>query len=139
MKIGLSFSRCLRDIVDGKVDIDDVMVIIARTDFDPRVDVEWKDIWEGYSGVGSFATALEWVDYGSEYEDIFRKIAIDLYETGKLHQPRQYGARPIRYSHYWLETIVCDQEHENNPALKTLWDQYQMMAGLVKPITNDFF
>jgi hypothetical protein len=44
MKIGLSFSRCLRDIVDGKVDIDDVMVIIARTDFDPRVDVEWKDI-----------------------------------------------------------------------------------------------
>jgi hypothetical protein len=40
-----------------------------------------------------------------------------------------------------LETIVCDQEHENNPALKTLWDQYQMMAGLVKvkPITNDFF
>ena len=32
MKIGLSYSRCIRDIVEGKVDINDVLVIISRTD-----------------------------------------------------------------------------------------------------------
>ena len=40
MKIGLSYSRCVRDIVEGKVDIADVLVIIARTDFDPRDDAQ---------------------------------------------------------------------------------------------------
>jgi hypothetical protein len=40
MKTGLSYSRCVRDIVDGKVDIDDVLVLISRTDFDPRDDAQ---------------------------------------------------------------------------------------------------
>jgi len=31
MKIGFSFGRCVRDIVKGIVDIDDVMCVIART------------------------------------------------------------------------------------------------------------
>ena len=39
MKIGLSYSRCVRDIVDGVVDIDDVLIIIARTNFDPHYDL----------------------------------------------------------------------------------------------------
>jgi hypothetical protein len=40
MKIGLSYSRCVKDIVDGVVDIADVLVIIARTDFDPHDDAQ---------------------------------------------------------------------------------------------------
>ena len=47
MKIGLSYSRCVRDIVDGTVDIDDVLVLITRTDFDPRDDTQWQGIWKG--------------------------------------------------------------------------------------------
>ena len=42
MKIGLSYSRCVRDIVDGTVDIEDVLLIIARTDFDPHDDDQWN-------------------------------------------------------------------------------------------------
>ena len=44
MKIGLSYSRCVRDIVDRVVDIADVLVIIARTDFDPHDDAQWSSI-----------------------------------------------------------------------------------------------
>ena len=50
MKIGLSYSRCIRDIVDGKVDIDDVLVLITRTDFDPRDADQRQGIWLGYGG-----------------------------------------------------------------------------------------
>jgi hypothetical protein len=50
MKIGLSYSRCVRDIVDGVVDIDDVLVLITRTDFDPRDADQWQGIWVGYGG-----------------------------------------------------------------------------------------
>ena len=31
MKVGLSFSRCLRDIIEGKVEYDNVLVIVSRT------------------------------------------------------------------------------------------------------------
>ena len=41
MKVGLSLSRCMRDIVEARVVYDDVLVIIARTDFDPHDDAHW--------------------------------------------------------------------------------------------------
>jgi len=57
MKIGLSYSRCVKDIVDGKVMIDDVLVIITRTDFDPNNNDQWQAIWQGYAG-GSDANLM---------------------------------------------------------------------------------
>jgi len=49
MKIGLSFSRCMRDIFTGKVNEQEVLVIIARTDFNPHNDNHWNNIWECYT------------------------------------------------------------------------------------------
>ena len=48
MKVGLSFSRCIRDIVEARVEFDDVLVIVSRTDFDPHNDRHWEGIWNGY-------------------------------------------------------------------------------------------
>jgi hypothetical protein len=133
MKIGLSYSRCVRDIVDGTVDIRDVLVIIARTDFDPRNDEQWKGIWTGYGGgqtLGDPWSNPEWNNYGPEREAEFRSISIDLLESGQLHQPRQFGARPARRSEIWLEAVLPSSELESNPAAKSAWDQFQTIAGL---------
>ena len=138
MKIGLSYSRCVRDIVEGQVDIGDVLVIVARTDFDPHNDEQWQGIWQGYAGgsnrgsmIRMFAGANpEWANYGDEDEDRFRSVSIDLYDSGKLHQPRQFGAHPRRLPYYWLETIVSDEELESSPAVKDAWEQFQMISGL---------
>ena len=135
MKIGLSFSRCLRDIVEGTVDIDDVLVVIARTNFDPHNDEQWLDIWTGYGGgteeipMGSFNdTNSEWA--GFHDEDQFRSVSIELWERGKLHQPRKFGARIARRDEYWLETCLPNSELERNPAAKKAWEQFQVVAGL---------
>lgn len=133
MKIGLSYSRCVRDIVDGKVDIRDVLVLITRTDFDPHDDEQWKGIWEGYGGGQTFGSPYsnpEWMDYTSEDEIKFRDVSIELWDTGKLHQPRKFGARPQRRSEIWLETVLPDSELETRPAVKEAWDNFQVMAGL---------
>lgn len=133
MKIGLSFSRCVREIVDGKVNIDDVLIIIARTDFDPRIDDQWKNIWAGYGGGksrGSVWSMPEWGGYAPEDEDRFRSVAIELWEEGKLHQPRKFGAHPPRRPEIWLETVLPSSELENNPAAKKAWDNFQTVAGL---------
>jgi hypothetical protein len=133
MKIGLSYSRCVRDIVDGLVDIEDVLVIIARTDFDPRVDEQWQNIWNGYgggriAGSGSIWSNPEWTGYHNE--DQFRDVSIELWESGKLHQPRQFGAHPTRRPEIWLETVLPDSELATRPAVKDAWDKFQTIAGL---------
>lgn len=129
MKIGLSYSRCVRDIVDGVVDINDVLVVISRTDFDPNVDEQWQSIWKGYHGYNPFSNP-EWANYPDEDEDRFRSVSIELWETGKLHQPRKFGAHPSRRPEIWLETVLPSSELETNPAAKKAWDQFQTIAGL---------
>jgi hypothetical protein len=125
MRVGLSFSRCVLDIVEGRVDIADVLVVVARTDFNPTVDNQWKSIWNGYRSLNP-----EWGGYEDEDEDRFRSVAVELWETGKLHQPRKFGAFPQRRPEFWLETVLVSEEIESNPAVKAAWNNFQVVAGL---------
>jgi hypothetical protein len=129
MKIGLSYSRCIRDIVDGAVDPEDVLVVISRTDFDPTVDTEWDNIWRGYTG-GRGMSAREWSEYGEDRREDFRNATLDLWHAGKLHQPRKFGAHPGRRGQYWLEAVLPPSELERNPAARDAWDRFQVIAGL---------
>ena len=129
MKIGLSYSRCVRDIVDGHVDIADVLVVIARTDFDPHDDKQWQGIWQGYHNSFGMSNP-EWRNYPPEDEDRFRSVSIELWEWGKLHQPRKFGINPRRLPYYWLETALPSEELDRSPAAKAAWEQFQTVAGL---------
>lgn len=146
MKIGLSYSRCVLDIVEGRVDIDDVLIVIARTDFDPNDDVQWAGIWMGYGGgqteinelrLAFAGTNPEWVGYGPEDEDRFRSVSIELWERGKFHQPRKFGAHPARRPEIWLEAVLPSFELERNPAAKAAWDKFQTVAGLTNVELDD--
>ena len=129
MKIGLSYSRCVRDIVDGVVNIDDVLIIISRTDFDPHDNEQWQGIWQGYHQRGGWSQP-EWGHYAEEDEDRFRSVSIELWESGKLHQPRKFGAHPSRRPEIWLEAVLPSSELKKNPAAKIAWDKFQTIAGL---------
>ena len=136
MKIGLSYSRCIRDIIDGTVDLEDVLVIITRTDFDPNNDEQWAQIWQGYGGgtenaytTGFFSQSNpEWAGYDDEAK--FREVTMNLYNSGRMHQPRKFGAHPRRRPEIWLETVLPSSELETNPAAKKAWDSFQTIAGL---------
>lgn len=129
MKIGLSYSRCVRDIVDGLVDINDVLVLITRTNFDPNNDEQWEEIWTGYHQRGGWSNP-EWAHYKDEDEERFRQVSIDLWAQGKLHQPRQFGAQPERRPEIWLEAVLPSSELKRNPAAQDAWDRFQTIAGL---------
>jgi hypothetical protein len=131
MKIGLSYSRCVLDIVEGRVDINDVLVLITRTNFDPRDDDQWAGIWDGYT-LGGLSNP-EWGHYdfhSKDDEDKFRSVSIMLYTDGKMHQPRQFGAHPRRRPEIWLEAVLPNSELEGNPAAKLAWDKFQTIAAL---------
>jgi len=122
MKIGLSLSRCVRDIVEGRVDMEDVLVLITRTDFDPCVDDQWESIWLGYTQMRS-----EWDGLA---EDDVKSAVMELWKTGRIHQPRKFGAYPRRRPEFWLETVLPDSELEHNLAAKEAWDRFQVISGL---------
>lgn len=145
MKIGLSYSRCIRDIVDGVVDINDVLVLITRTDFDPTNDEQWASIWAGYCG-GSGGTPMrglfggsnpEWFGTTDEDEATYRQVSIDLWNGGKFHQPRKFGAHPTRRPEIWLEAVLPSSELQTNPAAKAAWDKFQTVASLTNVELDD--
>lgn len=149
MKIGLSYSRCILDIIEGRVNIDDVLVLITRTDFNPNDDDHWKGIWIGYGGGQTDGNELqmalvaslsgsnpEWYGYGEECEQQFRDITVKLYNAGKIHQPRQFGARPARRPEIWLETVLPPSELDINPVVKKAWDHFQTVAGLTNTVLD---
>ena len=131
MKVGLSFSRCIRDIVEARVLFEDVLVIVARTDFDPHNDAHWKGIWDGYRYGGM--SNPEWAGAEptlseDEVSAVYRNVVTRLFDGGKLHQPRQFGTHPPRMPYYWLECIV--PEDEMNPAQQKAWDNYKLITEL---------
>lgn len=128
MKVGLSLSRCMLDIIEERVDYNDVIVIVTRTDFDPRNDEHWDSIWKGYTGA-DFRSVIAW-DKHTDKENQFRELALRLYNDGKLHQPRQFGAHPPRLPWYWLDTFAPEEEVAKNPAVKKAWENYKILAGL---------
>lgn len=133
MKVGTSLSRCVRDIYEDTVHIDEILVIVARTDFDPEDDAHWQSVWKGYAGgngAGSLYSQPEWAGIPAEDEAKVRAICIRLKNRGKLHQPRQFGSHPPRMNHYWYDVILTDNVVQSNPAAKKAWDNYKMIAGL---------
>jgi hypothetical protein len=115
----------MRDILEERVDIEDVLVIVARTDVDPHNDDHWDQIWQGYLHGG--LSNAEWAGL-EDHEAAMRDIAISLVDNGKLHQPRQFGAHPRRMQYYWLECVAPENEH--NPAQQKAWDNYKLITGL---------
>ena len=129
MKIGMSYSRCLVDIIESKVDINDVLVIIARTNFDPHDDADWNAIWVGYTSTNGF-NFPEWSGYEEEDNERFRELTIELYDTGRLHQPRKFGIPHHRRREIWLEAVLPETELDRNPAVKEAWEKFQVLAQL---------
>jgi hypothetical protein len=133
MLLGTSLSRCVKDIYKGKVDIYDVVVIVARTNFDPENDDQWSNLWRGYAGgghSGSLHSQPEWFDIPADDEQKVRNICINLKKRGKLHQPRQFGAFPPRLDQYWYDLMLTADVIDSNPTAKKAWENYKLIAGL---------
>lgn len=79
-KIGLSLSFCIADICTGKVKIEDVEKIITGTRWPPeeledRLVVYLKEYWH-------------------RYPDKAKEVFYELWNSGRIEQPRLNGDRP---------------------------------------------
>lgn len=120
MKIGLSFGKCLRDIVTGKVRFDDVAVIICSTKMEDEEGL--KQVVEHY------------MDYPQRLKGLDREkcqeVAHSLYIRGKLHQPRMFGAYRLEIEDKFTWMDIVPSSLEDIPSVQEAWDQYRMMLTL---------
>lgn len=119
MKIGFSFGRCLRDIVNGTVDYEDVYLIIARTAIHDSSQID--DVVEEYLFRPDYLATLD--------EDLCKDIARRLYLSGKIYQPRLLGhfVSPVREDAVWMDlapTIMGDDQQAEQ--VKAAWRNYQL-------------
>ncbi len=141
MKIGLSYSHCIVDILDGNVDIDQILVIISATNFDVNSDEQWRDIMFGYTVDPLRSVWSSIIDKEKEIRSLTQRLVSE----GKLHQPRMFGSTirsAYRENHgriHWLDVVIPDPDMEKNPTVKQAWDHYCLVAGLagMEPIPFD--
>lgn len=126
-KIGFSASRCIRDIVEGKVNFEDVVFITTGTDC-PTKD-KWIDVIDAYTQIE------DWDERSLANLDREKVMmqAHDLWDYGKVHQPRVFGAMRQRSRHVWMDLVHTKEDREKNPMLAKAWEQAQMIENLVAP------
>lgn len=125
MKIGFSFGRCVRDIVAGQVDYDDVYLIVARTLIHDSTQVD--EIVDEYLYRAGY---LQGLDEAKCYE-----VASKLYMDGKIYQPRKYGYHPrmVAENAVWMDLSPCilgpdtDGMHPHHAEqVVKAWKNYQL-------------
>ncbi len=134
MKIGFSFGRCIRDIVNGTVDYDDVLLIYAATMLLEEEHVE--NMVKEYMHRRNYLQGLD--------EEECLAVALRLYRHGKVHQPRCFKASPmyIQDAGVWMDlapTVTGDSQQ--NELVQKTWRDYQMALKLTssEPLPEDQF
>ena len=128
MKIGFSLGRCVRDIVNGDVVIDDVAFIIAATAIRDG-DEQLKNVISQY---------MYRDDYLLDYdEDECQRVAKELWDTHRILQPRLQGLHRHRQPEnaVWLDMFPTHLSE--NASVKTAWDQYRFMLHMVENVDNE--
>jgi hypothetical protein len=119
MLIGFSISRCISDIMEDKVNPDDVLLIIGRTYFDIG---SMDSLIDGYQTLRG-----PWYDYD---RGKLKSLLTTFWYEGRIHQPRRFGTQPpsMPRSKIWMR-VILDQKDMPKPA-QDAWDRFVVLASL---------
>jgi hypothetical protein len=128
MKIGFSLGRCVRDIVNGSVSIDDVAFIIAATNI--HSEEQLKNVIEDYMYRDDDYL------YGLD-EATCQSVALDLWSTNKILQPRRQGMHRHRQPENSIWVDMFPTTPSTSESVKTAWEQYRFMLHMVENVDTD--
>lgn len=127
MKIGFSYGRCIRDIVEGLVNIDDVAFIITGTAV--RDEEHMLQVIEDYTYRRDY---LEGLDL-----EKCNQVALELWRTNRILQPRLQGI----HRHKMPENAVWVDMFPTVPTVKEnvrkAWEAYRFMLHMVEHVDNE--
>jgi hypothetical protein len=127
MKIGFSLGRCIRDIVNGDVSIDDVAFIIAATSATDREHL--TQVIMMYTGEPGYLLDCD-------YEQSLA-VAQQLWDTNRILQPRRQGLRRHAQPENSIWVDMFPTELSSNESVKKAWEAYRFMLHMVENVDNE--
>jgi len=135
MYIGTSLGRCLRSLLIDEVSESDVLLIITRT---RSTDLEqFINVVREYYDEGDYsARHREGYDIAVKPWNEVEALATQLYNTGKIHQPRNFVFLGTRFIHpglsndVWIE--VSPKSRNTTPAVVQAYEHYRMLDSLTR-------
>jgi hypothetical protein len=127
MKIGFSLGRCVRDIVNNEVSIDDVAFIITATAI--RDKAQLIPVIQDYLYRPGYLDGLD--------ETKCIEVAEQLWNYNKLLQPRLQGLHRHMQPENAVWVDMFPTELSNNEAVKNAWNGYRFMLHMVENVDTD--
>ena len=125
MKIGTSLGKCVKSLMDGDVAYDDVLFIVSNTNGPDENRL--REIMEEYY----YGAPRPEYDMSEHDVDDVVQMAIQLFQDGKLFQPRMFikggwgNAHKLQDTWYDIMPSIGASE-----AAKNAWDHYVLMSKL---------
>jgi hypothetical protein len=132
MKIGFSFGRCLGSIVRGDVALEDVLVIIARTQMPNEDAVKW--VVDEYMHRPGYLWGLDQAEC--------ERVGIELFKSGRILEPRANGIRAgmqVPSEYIWMDLFPTAAEGVASDAVKMAWEHYRMLITLTEQLPEEGF
>lgn len=127
MKIGFSLGRCVRDIVNGKVDIEDVAFLITATSVQDEQHLE--NVIYQYMGEPTYLAGLD--------SERCKEVALNLWSNNKIIQPRRQGMHRHKQPEDSIWVDIFPTSLSDNESVKTAWEKYRFMIHMVETVDNE--
>ncbi len=127
MKIGFSFGRCVRDIVNGEVSLDDVAFLITATRIRDEEHVRMV--------IGSYMDESTYL-MGLNYDQCV-DVALKLWNTNRVLQPRAQGMHRHMQPESSIWVDIFPTALSNNESVKKAWDGYRFMLHMVENVDTE--
>jgi hypothetical protein len=127
MKIGFSLGRCVRDIVNGDINIDDVAFIISATCI--REVEQLSPVIQDYMYRNDYLLGLD--------EEKCQEVALSLWNSNRLLQPRRQGLHRHMQPEGAIWVDIFPTKTSDNESVKKAWDSYRFMLHMVENVDNE--
>ena len=127
MKVGFSLGRCVRDIVNGDIDYDDVAFIITGTALRDEDAIKW--CVDDYMMRRDYLWGLD--------KDACESVTIRLYREGKIFQPRLQNIRAFHIPEGSIWADLFPTALQNNVAARKAWDSYRFFVHMTTLVPED--
>ncbi len=127
MKIGFSLGRCIRDIVNGDINIDDVAFLITATHV--RTPEQLDNVINTYMFERGYLLGLD--------NEKCLEVAHQLWDSNRILQPRAQGMHRHAQPENSLWVDMFPTALSNNDSVKKAWDSYRFMLHMVENVDNE--
>jgi len=127
MKIGFSLGRCIRDIVNKEVALDDVAFVIAATNI--HTEEQLGQVVDSYLYRDDYLYMLDAAEC--------QRVALELWSSNRILQPRRQGMHRHKQPENSVWVDMFPTLNSNNESVKKAWDAYRFMLHMTENVDSD--